>query len=98
MQQGRTFRDHIPNRLDVITPDGIDQTAHHHETRPIADTVATGEHQLRIVNCGRSRLDGLGMMLAQLLNRHGVAARDRAKEICRLLLQLVEPGPDGKWR
>ena len=82
--------------VDVVAPDRVDQLHGLHEPRPARRLVAAREHELRVGELGVGRVERIGMVLAQLGERGGIAGVNRAEQILGLVLELVEVGTDGQ--
>ena len=94
VQERRMGDDHRPRGLDVVSPDGVDQPARQHQSRPVRQAVAPGQRELRIREPGRRRVGNGRVMLPERRDRRGLAAMDLAQQIFRLVSELIEVGAD----
>ena len=90
------FDNEIADASEIVTPDRVDEFAGLDQPRPARCLITAGECELRIGKFGLIRRDRLRMMLVEFFDRGWIAAPDVAKQILRLVLELIEVGTDGK--
>jgi hypothetical protein len=81
---------------DVVVPDRVYQVATDDEARPTRGAVAARERELRVGELGVRGVGRLWMEFLEILERFRFTAVNRAKQIFRLVPQVIEVGADGQ--
>ena len=89
-------RHELAHRVDVVAPDRVGERDRLREPRPARCAIAAREHELRVAQLRVRGIDRVGVVLAQLGERGGVAGVDGAQELLRLALELLWVGADGQ--
>jgi hypothetical protein len=94
VQQPWVAADQPTDGVDVVAPDRGDHLTRLHEARPARRLVAARKDELRVGQLGAPGVDRVGVVTLELRDRRRITLADRAEQVLRLVLELLEVGTD----